>query len=160
MLKVTGPNAMPGSDDGYLIRPELTEYAARIWHVGTSKQTLPMMKLESRLILGSIENRALAAALQPFDQALRQFTIYLEHARPRTAMPDWSVGSMIIDGKSASVFLYGVLEHRIGPVIAMLMTTSNARFDIAINLIPVRVDSDQLRFEVTDYDLGVKSRIS
>jgi hypothetical protein len=160
MLKVTGPTAIPGSDDGYLIRPELMEYIARIWQIGMTRETVPMLKLESRLAPNSIEDRTLAATLQPFDHALRKFTIYLEHTRPRTGMPDWSVGSMSVDGKGASVFLYGVLDHRIGPVVATLMSTSNARFDIAINLIPVRVDSDQLRFEVSDYDLGVKSRIS
>ena len=160
MLKVIGPAEVPGSNDGYVIRPELLECVARIWQIGTTRETIPMLKLDARLSPGTIENRTLGTALRPFDGALRKLAIYLEHNRARTGMPDWSVGDLTVDAESASLFLYGLFDHRIAPVIGALMGAPNGRIDLSINIIPTEVEAARLRFAVTDFDLGVKSRIT
>jgi len=160
MLKPIASGQMPGSNDGYVIRPELLEYAARIWQIGTTRETFPMLKFDARLAPNAVENRDLAATLSPFEAPLRRCAIYLEHNRTRDGMPDWSTGTLIVDAKSASLFLYGLLDQRVGPVIGALMGAPTGRIDLTVNLIPTLVDPTRLRFEVTDFDLGVKSRIT
>ncbi len=160
MLRPIASGQVPGSNDGYVIRPELVEYTARIWQIGTTRETFPMLKFDARLSPNSVENRDLAAGLASFEAPLRRFAIYLEHNRARDGMPDWSAGTLVIDSKSASLFLYGLLDQRVGPVIGALMGAPTGRIDISINVIPTRVEPAHLRFEVTDYDLGVKSRIT
>jgi hypothetical protein len=160
MLKAIGPAEVPGSNDGYVVRPELLECVARIWQIGTTRETIPMLKLDARLTPATIESRTLATALRPFDGAVRKLAIYLEHNRKRTGMPDWSVGDLTIDTESASLFLDGLFDHRIGPVIGALMGTPNGRIDLSVNIIPTSIEAARLQFAVTDFDLGVKSRIS
>lgn len=160
MLKPIASGQMPGSNEGYVIRPELAELTARVWHIGTTRETFPMLKFDARLAPNSVDNRDLAETLRPFEAVLRRFAIYLEHNRARTGMPDWSVGSFAIDTRSASLFLYGLLDQRVGPVLGALMGAPNGRIDLSINLIPTQTDSDRLQFAVSDYDLGVKSRIT
>ncbi|MCC7250616.1 hypothetical protein [Hyphomicrobium sp.] len=152
-------SAPPGNKEISVLRPQLSGWVARLWQIGTTNESVPMLKLSGSIDPRRIENRDLAETLRPVEAGLRNVSVYLEHTQTEFGAP-WSVGLGAVDQQSSSFFLGKFMTSRIGPVIGALIGGSTGRVDLSIGVVPIEVSGSRVRFLVTDYDIGAVGRLS
>ena len=70
----------PRNSDIAILRPQLSSWTARLWQIGTTNESFPMLKLGGGIELRRIEDRQLADTLRPFESGLRKTVRwYLDH---------------------------------------------------------------------------------
>jgi len=140
------------------IKPRLTAWTARVWRESPVR-AFPMFKLEARLESRDIDDRKLAQALRPFASQLQKIAIYLVHTEEVGRLASWAVGRFDIDTKGACMFFHDFLGAQNGMQMLDLMQTAGAGADIVMGVVPIKVESELMRFAITEYDLGIHNRI-
>jgi len=118
-----------------------------------------MFKIEARLELRDIEDRALQEGLRPYSAQLQKMVI-VPLAGETTRLATWAVGRFDIDAKSAYMFFHDFLAAPNGMLMLNLMQTAGSSSDIVISLVPMIVEPQRLTFAVSAYDFGIHARIS
>jgi len=124
----------PRNSDIAILRPQLSSWTARLWQIGTTNESFPMLKLGGGIELRRIEDRQLADTLRPFESGLRNVACYLEHTQSDFG-PAWSIGTGTIDAKNADFFLGKLMDNRIGPVIGAVIGGSTGRVDLTMGVV-------------------------
>lgn len=153
----TGSEAPP-QDKALAIKPRLTSWTSRIWRESPGR-SVPLFKLEARLEVRDIENRALGEALRPFAGPLQKIAIYVLHPEESQRLAAWAVGRFDVDDKSAFMFFHDFLAAPNGLLMLNLMQTASAASDIIISIVPMVIEPERAAFAITDYDFGLHARI-
>jgi hypothetical protein len=151
-------SACPPRDETPPIKPRLVSWTSRIWRESPGR-SIPLFKLEARLEVRDVENRALQEALRPYGAQLQKIAIYVLHPEELERFAPWAVGRFNIDGKGASMFFHDFLAAPNGMLMLNLMQTAGLSSDIIISLVPMIVEPQRLAFAVADYDFGIHARL-
>lgn len=140
------------------IKPRLTSWTSRIWRESPGR-TIPMFKLEARLDPRDVEDRELAQALRPFAGQLQKIAMYLVHTEEIGRLASWAVGRFDIDAKGAHMFFHDFLGAPNGMLMLNLMQSAGTSADLVMGVVPMKVEAGLVRLAITEYDLGIHSRI-
>jgi hypothetical protein len=151
-------NEEPAQDKSLAIKPRLTAWTSRIWRESPGRP-IPLFKIEARLEIRDIENRALAEAMRPHATVLQKIAIYVLHTEETPRLAPWAVGRFDIDAKSAYIFFHDFLAAPNGMLMLNLMQTSGAASDIILSVVARTIEPQRLSFAITDYDFGLHARI-
>jgi hypothetical protein len=157
LLAYTGKEAPP-QDAALAIKPRLVSWTSRIWRESPGR-SIPLFKIEARLEVRDIDDRALAEALHPYAVQLQKLAIYVLHPEESARLASWAVGRFDLDQKSGYMFFHDFLAAPNGMLMLGLMQTAGAATDIIISLVPVLIEPQRLQFAITDYDFGLHGRI-
>lgn len=146
------------AERGFSVKPLLLTFTSRIWRE-SPERPIPLFKIEARLEPRDIEDRTLAAALQPYAAQLQSFAIYVLHTGETPRLAPWAVGRLDVDAKSAFVFLHDFLAAPNGMLMLNMLQTSGAQAEIIMGLVPIVVEPQRMCFAIPDYDFGVHARI-
>ena len=135
-----------------------TSWTSRIWRESPGR-AIPLFKVEARLEVRDVENRALQDALRPYAAQLQKIAIYVLHPEESQRLASWAVGRFDVDQKSAYMFFHDFLGAPNGMLMLNLMQTAGASTDIIISVVPMLVEPQRLSFAVSDYDFGLHDRI-
>jgi hypothetical protein len=157
LVPYTG-NEAPAQDKLLPIKPRLVSWTSRIWRESPGR-SVPLFKIEARLEVRDIENRALSEALRPYAAQLQKIAIYVLHPEETQRLASWAVGRFDVDAKSAYMFFHDFLGAPNGMLMLSLMQTAGAASDIIISVVPMLIEPQRLSFAVSDYDFGLHGRI-
>lgn len=157
LVAYTG-SAAPDQGKSLPIKPRLVSWTSRIWRESPGR-SVPLFKIEARLEIRDIEDRALAEALRPYAPQLQKIAIYVLHPDESPRLAPWAVGRFDVDGKSAFMFFHDFLAAPNGMLMLNLMQTAGGANDIIISLVPHAIEPQRLLFTVADYDFGLHGRI-
>ena len=157
LVAYTGSECPP-DDKTPAIKPRLVSWTSRIWRE-SPERSFPMFKIEARLEMRDVEDRALQEALRPYAAQLQKMVI-VPLAGETTRLAPWAVGRFDIDAKSAYMFFHDFLGAPNGMLMLTLMQTAGSSSDIIISLVPMIVEPQRLTFAVSTYDLGIHARIA
>jgi hypothetical protein len=143
---------------GFGVKPQLLTFTSRIWRE-SPERPIPLFKIEARLDPRTIEDKTLAAALQPYAAQLQSFAIYLVHTDETKRLAPWAVGRLDVDQKSAFIFMHDYLAAPNGMLMLNMLQTSGAQAEIIMGLVPIIVEPQRICFAIPDYDFGVHARI-
>jgi hypothetical protein len=143
---------------GFGVKPQLLTFTSRIWRE-SPERPIPLFKIEARLDPRTIEDKTLAAALQPYAVQLQSFAIYLLHTDETKRLAPWAVGRLDVDQKSAFIFMHDYLAAPNGMLMLNMLQTSGAQAEIIMGLVPIIVEPQRICFAIPDYDFGVHARI-
>jgi hypothetical protein len=148
----------PPQTKALALKPRLVAWTSRVWRE-SPERAIPLFKLEARLELRDVEDKALAEALRPFASQLQKIAIYLLHPEETPRLESWAVGRFDLDAKAAYMFFHDFLAAPNGMLMLDLMQTAGAATDIIISVVPMKIASGELLFAVADYDFGIHNRI-
>ena len=140
------------------IKPRLVSWTSRIWRESPGR-AIPLFKIEARLEVREIEDKALQEALRPYAAQLQKIAIYVLHPEESPHLASWAVGRFDVDQKSAFMFMHDFLAAPNGNLMLSLMQTAGAQTDIIISIMPMTIEPQRLLFAVADYDFGLHGRI-
>ena len=155
LVPYTG-NEAPAQDKLLPIKPRLVSWTSRIWRESPGR-SVPLVKIEARLEVRDVENRALSEALRPYAAQLQKIAIYVLHPEESQRLALWAVGRFDVDEKSAYMFFHDFLGAPNGMLMLNLMQT--AASDIIISVVPMLIEPHRMSFAVSDYDFGLHGRI-
>ena len=158
LVPYTG-NEPPPQDKALPIKPRFVSWTSRIWRESPGR-SIPLFKIEARLEIRDIDNRALAEALRPYAAQLQKIAIYVLHPEESQRLASWAVGRFDVDAKSAFMFFHDFLAAPNGMLMLNLMQTAGAQTDIIISLMPMVIEPQRMLFAVADYDFGLHGRIA
>jgi len=151
-------NEAPSQDKLLPIKPRLVSWTSRIWRESPGR-AIPLFKIEARLEVRDIEDKALQDALRPYAVQLQKIAIYVLHPEESPRLAPWAVGRFDIDQKSAFMFFHDFLGAPNGMLMLNLMQTAGAQTDIIISLMPMVIEPQRILFAVADYDFGLHGRV-
>ncbi len=111
-------------------------WTSRIWRESPGR-AIPLFKIEARLEVRDIEDKALQEALRPYAAQLQKIAIYVLHPEESPHLASWAVGRFDVDQKSAFMFLHDFLAAPNGNLMLNLMQTAGAQTDIIISIVPM-----------------------
>jgi hypothetical protein len=157
LVAYTGSECPP-DDKTPAIKPRLVSWTSRIWRE-SPERSFPMFKIEARLELRDIEDRALQEGLRPYSAQVQKLVL-VPLAGETTRLATSADGRFDLDAKSANMYFHDFLGAPNGMLMLNLMQTAGSSSDIIISLVPMIVEPQRLTFAVSTYDLGIHARIS
>ena len=148
----------PAPEKLMALKPTLVAWTSRVWRESPGR-AIPLFKIEARLEVRDIEDKALQEALRPYAAQLQKIAIYVLHPEESPHLASWAVGRFDVDQKSAFMFMHDFLAAPNGNLMLSLMQTAGAQTDIIISIMPMTIEPQRLLFAVADYDFGLHGRI-
>lgn len=140
------------------LKPRLTAWTSRVIRQ-TPGRADPLFKLDARVELHDIDNKALAETLRPYAGQLQKLTIYLLYPYETPRLAPWAVGRFDLDAKSAYMFFHDFAGAPNGNLMLNLMQTAGTGTDLYMSVTLMKNEGGKLAFAVSEYDLGVHNRI-
>jgi hypothetical protein len=157
-LEVYSGKDRPQQQKLLALKPKLVAWTSRVIRQ-TPARADPLFKIDARLDLRDIDNKAFAETLRAYAAQLQKLTIYLLYPYETPRLAPWAVGRFDLDEKSAYMFFHDFIGASNGMLMLNLMQTAGAATDLYMSVTLMKNEGGRLAFAVSEYDLGIHNRI-